>query len=154
MGEKTGHAIWSQLDRLDVSPTEALVLLTLAHYGIDDLPLCHPRQRQISRKTHLGLTAVKSPSLSSDRRDSSAGRPSPPAGTTTRSSSCNRTGARTVPIQKALQDASFEGFSSTAIVANLRIFSSNRIRAMCSWYFTLSPSLTMRRYCTARELYR
>lgn len=59
MGEKTGHAIWSQLDRLDVSPTEALVLLTLAHYGIDDLPLCHPRQRQISRKTHLGLTAVK-----------------------------------------------------------------------------------------------
>ena len=30
-----------------------------SHYGIDDLPLCHPRQRQISRKTHLGLTAVK-----------------------------------------------------------------------------------------------
>ena len=82
MGEKTGHAIWSQLDRLDVSPTEALVLLALAHYGIDDLPLCHPRQRQISRKTHLGLTAVKSPFLSFGRRDSSAGRPSPPAGTT------------------------------------------------------------------------
>ena len=59
MGEKTGHIIWNKLDRLDVTPTEALVLLALAHFGIDDLPLCHPRQRHICRKTHLSMTAVK-----------------------------------------------------------------------------------------------
>lgn len=59
MGEKTGHIIWNKLDRLNVTPTEALVLLALAHFGIDDLPLCHPRQRHICRKTHLSMTAVK-----------------------------------------------------------------------------------------------
>ena len=107
MGEKTGHIIWNKLDRLNVTPTEALVLLALAHFGIDDLPLCHPRQRHICRKTHLSMTAVKT-SLAALKKS-----PPPPslhAETTTHSNSCKNQRPPTALMTPPLQWNRFEGY--------------------------------------------
>ena len=59
MGEKTGHIIWNKLDRLDITPTEALVLISLGHFASDNFYFCRPRYRQIAQKSHLGHTAIK-----------------------------------------------------------------------------------------------
>lgn len=59
MGEKTGDIIWNKLDRLDVTPTEALVLISLGHFASDNFYFCRPRCKQIAQKSHLGHTAIK-----------------------------------------------------------------------------------------------
>ena len=67
MGGRTIQKLWNQIENLNLTPTEALVLTALAHYASDDLGYCHPRQEQLSRKSKLGNTAVKA-SLGSLRR--------------------------------------------------------------------------------------
>ena len=59
MGSKTIEAMWNQLEGLDLTPTEVLVLTALAHYASDPFGYCHPRQEQLAKKTKLGATAVK-----------------------------------------------------------------------------------------------
>lgn len=59
MGSQTINALWKRIDDLDLTPTEALVLTALAHYTSDDFGHCHPRQEQLAKKSHLGLTAIK-----------------------------------------------------------------------------------------------
>ena len=59
MGSKTIEAMWNQLEGLDLTPTEVLVLTALAHYASDPFRYCHPRQEQLAKKTKLGATAVK-----------------------------------------------------------------------------------------------
>ena len=67
MGSRTIQKLWNQIEDLDLTPTEALVLTALAHYASDDFGYCHPRQDQLSRKSKLGNTATKA-SLRSLRR--------------------------------------------------------------------------------------
>ena len=59
MGSRTIQTLWNNIEKLDVTPTEALVLTALAHYTSDDFGYCHPRQDQLSRKSKLGTTATK-----------------------------------------------------------------------------------------------
>ena len=59
MGSRTIQTLWNNIENLDVTPTEALVLTALAHYASDDFGYCHPRQDQLSRKSKLGNTATK-----------------------------------------------------------------------------------------------
>ena len=59
MGSKTIEAMWNQVEGLDLTPTEVLVLTALAHYASDPFGYCHPRQEQLAKKTKLGATAVK-----------------------------------------------------------------------------------------------
>ena len=59
MGSRTIQTLWNNIEKLDVTPTEALMLTALAHYTSDDFGYCHPRQDQLSRKSKLGTTATK-----------------------------------------------------------------------------------------------
>ena len=59
MGSRTIQTLWNNIEKLDVTPTEALMLTALAHYASDDFGYCHPRQDQLSRKSKLGTTATK-----------------------------------------------------------------------------------------------
>ena len=59
MGSQTIQALWNNIENIDLTPTEALMLTALAHYASDDFGYCHPRQDQLSRKSKLGTTATK-----------------------------------------------------------------------------------------------
>ena len=59
MGSQTIQTLWNNIENLDLTPTEALVLTALAYYASDDFGHCHPRQDQLSRKSKLGNTATK-----------------------------------------------------------------------------------------------
>ena len=60
MGSKTIQAMWNRVEGLDLMPTEVLALTALAYCASDDFGYCHPRQEQLTKKTKLGTTAVKS----------------------------------------------------------------------------------------------
>jgi len=59
MGQRISSLIWNHLDKLTLSPTETTVLLSLGFCMDDDLGYCHPRQKQLAKKTHLSITSIK-----------------------------------------------------------------------------------------------
>ena len=43
MVSRTIQTLWNNIEILDLTPTEALVLTALAHYARDDFWHCHPQ---------------------------------------------------------------------------------------------------------------
>ena len=52
-------SLWENLDRLDVTPTEVLILFALACSANEVAGCCHPKMAKIVAKTHLALPTVK-----------------------------------------------------------------------------------------------
>ena len=50
---------WDRIDSLDITPTEALILLALASSVNASSGVCHPRQDKLAQKTHLALGTIK-----------------------------------------------------------------------------------------------
>ena len=50
---------WDKIDSLDITPTEALILLALASSVNASSGVCHPRQDKLAQKTHLALGTIK-----------------------------------------------------------------------------------------------
>ena len=55
----TCKIVWDKLDSLNVTPTEAFILVALALFKSDASGCCHPTQERIVEKTHLSLSTVK-----------------------------------------------------------------------------------------------
>ena len=50
---------WDRIDSLDITPTEALILLALASSVNASSGVCHPSQDKLTQKTHLALGTIK-----------------------------------------------------------------------------------------------
>ena len=50
---------WDKIDSLDITPTEALILLALASSVNASSGVCHPSQDKLAQKTHLALGTIK-----------------------------------------------------------------------------------------------
>lgn len=55
----TCKIVWDKLDSLNVTPTEAFILVTLALFKSDASGCCHPTQERIVKKTHYSPSTVK-----------------------------------------------------------------------------------------------
>ena len=51
--------VWNKLNELNVTSTEAFILVALALFTSDTSGCCHPTQERIAEKTHLSLSTVK-----------------------------------------------------------------------------------------------
>ena len=51
--------VWNKLNELNVTSTEAFILVALALFTSDTSGCCHPTQERIVEKTHLSLSTVK-----------------------------------------------------------------------------------------------
>lgn len=59
MKSSTYKSTWDKIDSLDITPTEALILLSLASSVNASSGVCHPRQDKLAQKTHLAITTIK-----------------------------------------------------------------------------------------------
>ena len=50
---------WDRIDALDISPTEALILIALASSVNASSGVCHPSQDKLAQKTHLAIGTIK-----------------------------------------------------------------------------------------------
>ena len=50
---------WDKIDSLDITPTEALILLALASSVNASSGVCHPSQDKLAQKTHLAVGTIK-----------------------------------------------------------------------------------------------
>ena len=55
----TCKIVWDKLDSINVTSTEAFILVTLTLFTSDTSGCCHPTQERIVEKTHLSLSTVK-----------------------------------------------------------------------------------------------
>ena len=55
----TCKIVWDKLDILNVTPTEAFILVALALFNSDASGCCHPTQERIVKKTHYSPSTVK-----------------------------------------------------------------------------------------------
>lgn len=55
----TCKIVWDKLDSLNVTPTEAFILVALALFKSDASGCCHPTQERIVKKTHYSPSTVK-----------------------------------------------------------------------------------------------
>lgn len=55
----TCRIVWNKLNELNVTSTEAFILVALALFTNDASGCCHPTQERIAETTHLALSTVK-----------------------------------------------------------------------------------------------
>ena len=55
----TCRIVWNKLNELNVTSTEAFILVALSLFKSDASGCCHPTQERIVEKTHLSLSTVK-----------------------------------------------------------------------------------------------
>ena len=55
----TCKIVWGKLNGLNVTSTEAFILVALALFTNDASGCCHPTQERIAETTHLALSTVK-----------------------------------------------------------------------------------------------
>lgn len=120
MGNQSINSLWKRIDNLELTPTESLVLTALAHYASDDFGHCHPRQEQLAKKTHLGLTAIKESlgSLKSKGLVRWTAKPKHPNEYVIQLGGANETdacGARTVDSSAESASATVEGAACTLL---------------------------------------